>query len=116
MSWFTKRYPLTYSLIEMNYGGQTTEFSNVSGKNKLDIKQIDIGRSLLYNYPKSQDFTALDRKRITAALDRSYAADGWVETVSESTAARPAGTLFADAIAALPIDEAADLPEWEAEA
>jgi hypothetical protein len=50
-SWFTKRYPLTYSLVELNYGGKATEFANVSGKNRLEIKQTDLGRSLLYNYP-----------------------------------------------------------------
>lgn len=50
-SWFTKRYPLTYSLVETNYGGRSTEFANVSGKNRLEIKQTDLGRSLLYNYP-----------------------------------------------------------------
>ena len=50
-SWFTKRYPLTYSLVELNYAGQSVEFTNVSGKNRLEIKQTDLGRSLLYNYP-----------------------------------------------------------------
>lgn len=50
-SWFTKRYPLTYSLVELSAAGKTTEFANVSGKNRLDIKQADLGRSLLYNYP-----------------------------------------------------------------
>jgi hypothetical protein len=50
-TWFTKRYPLTYSLVEMSYGGKSAEFANVSGKNKLEIKQTDLGRSLLYNYP-----------------------------------------------------------------
>ncbi|HLL31982.1 MAG TPA: hypothetical protein VK403_13395 [Allosphingosinicella sp.] len=50
-SWFTKRYPLTYSLVETNAGGKATEFANVSGKNRLEIKQTDLGRSLLYNYP-----------------------------------------------------------------
>ena len=50
-SWFTSRYPLTYSLVEMNYAGKGVEFANVSGKNKLDIKRTDLGRSLVYNYP-----------------------------------------------------------------
>ncbi|RAX37834.1 hypothetical protein [Rhizobium tropici] len=50
-SWFTERYPLTYSLVEMSYGGTSIEFANVSGKNRLDIQQTDLGKSLLYNYP-----------------------------------------------------------------
>ena len=37
--------------VELNYAGQSVEFTNVSGKNKLEIKQTDLGRSLLYNYP-----------------------------------------------------------------
>jgi hypothetical protein len=50
-SWFAKRYPLTYSLVELTAAGKTTEFANVSGRNRLDIKQTDLGRSLLYHYP-----------------------------------------------------------------
>ncbi len=50
--WFTSRYPLTYSLVSLDFGDQKgAEWANVSGKNKLDIKQTDLGRSLLYNYP-----------------------------------------------------------------
>lgn len=50
--WFTQRYPLTYSLVALDYANQASkEFSNVSGKNRLDIKQTNLGRSLLLNYP-----------------------------------------------------------------
>ena len=50
-SWFTKRYPLTYSLISLNAAGQSKEYANVSGKNKLEIKQTNLGQSVLVNYP-----------------------------------------------------------------
>ena len=48
--WFSSRFPLAYSLIGLDYGGQQTEITNVSGKNKFDIKQPDIGKSILQNY------------------------------------------------------------------
>jgi hypothetical protein len=50
-AWFSKRYPLAYSLVETSAAGKLDEFANVSGKNRLEIKQTDLGRSLLYGYP-----------------------------------------------------------------
>ncbi|NWN22975.1 hypothetical protein GY661_24310, partial [Escherichia coli] len=50
--WFTKRYPLVYSLIALHYGDQPKlEFANVSGKNRFEIKQADLDHSILRNYP-----------------------------------------------------------------
>lgn len=50
--WFTKRYPLAYSLVSLAYSDQQgVDFANVSGKNRLEIKQTDLGRSVLYGYP-----------------------------------------------------------------
>jgi hypothetical protein len=49
--WFTSRYPLAYSVIGLDYGGQKTEIANISGKNRFDIKQPDLGKSILRDYP-----------------------------------------------------------------
>lgn len=50
--WFTKRFPLAYSLIAHRYGDQPkVEFSNVAGKSKLDIAQAGQDKSILRNYP-----------------------------------------------------------------
>lgn len=48
--WFSARFPLVYSLIGLDYGGQRTELANVSGKNKFAIKQADLGKSILQGY------------------------------------------------------------------
>ena len=48
--WFSSRFPLVYSLIGLDYGGQRTELANVSGKNKFAIKQADLGKSILQGY------------------------------------------------------------------
>jgi hypothetical protein len=49
--WFTTRYPLAYSLISLKFGDRMVDFANVSGKNKLEINQPDLGRSILTNFP-----------------------------------------------------------------
>lgn len=50
--WFTTRYPLVYSLIALKYGDRAkVEFADVSGKNHFEIKQADLNRSILKNYP-----------------------------------------------------------------
>lgn len=50
-TWFTSRFPLAYSVVGLDYGGQTAEIANVSGKNKFNIQQPDLGRSILRDYP-----------------------------------------------------------------
>lgn len=49
--WFSSRFPLVYSLIGLDYGGQRTELANISGKNRFAIQQADLGRSILQGYP-----------------------------------------------------------------
>ncbi|MGO7028745.1 hypothetical protein ACCS69_33510 [Rhizobium johnstonii] len=50
--WFTTRYPLVYSLIALRFGDQPqVEFADVSGKSQFEIKQTDLNRSILKNYP-----------------------------------------------------------------
>jgi hypothetical protein len=48
--WFSDRFPLTYSLVGVEYAGQKVELANVSGKNKFEIKQPDLDKSILRNY------------------------------------------------------------------
>lgn len=49
--WFTTRFPLGYSLIAHTYGDQPKlELSNVAGKTRFDIPQVEQGRSILRNY------------------------------------------------------------------
>jgi hypothetical protein len=49
--WFSERFPLAYSLIGIEYAGQKTEIANISGKNRFEIKQADLGHSILHDYP-----------------------------------------------------------------
>ncbi|MDC7675146.1 hypothetical protein [Asticcacaulis machinosus] len=49
--WFTTRYPLVYSLVQTTYADKTQEFSNVSGKNALEIPQSKINKTIPFNYP-----------------------------------------------------------------
>lgn len=49
--WFTTRFPLAYSMVALKYGDQKSEIANVSGRNRFDITQADLGRSVLRNYP-----------------------------------------------------------------
>jgi hypothetical protein len=48
--WFSPRFPLAYSVIALDYAGQKTEIVNISGKNKFDIRQADLGHSILRDY------------------------------------------------------------------
>lgn len=48
--WFTTRYPLAYSLIGLRYADTAVEIANVSGRNKLDIKQTDLGHQIQSNF------------------------------------------------------------------
>ena len=49
--WFTSRFPLVYSLVGLQYAGKNLELANVSGKNRFEIKQPDLDRSILRDYP-----------------------------------------------------------------
>lgn len=49
--WFTTRFPLAYSMVGLQYGDQKSEIANVSGRNRFEITQADLGRSVLRNYP-----------------------------------------------------------------
>lgn len=48
--WFTSRFPLAYSLVGLEYAARKVELANVSGKNRFEIKQPDLGKSILRNY------------------------------------------------------------------
>jgi hypothetical protein len=49
--WFTTRYPAVHSVVGLQYGDRTLELANISGNSKLQLKAVDLDRSVQTNYP-----------------------------------------------------------------